>query len=65
MLIDLKSYTQMADFGDFRFPYRFDKLYSVESDFLIYRFETKGRLFFLADSPAAYTRSVKTSRARP
>ena len=34
-LIDLKRYTQMADFGDFRFPYRFEKLYSVESDSLI------------------------------
>ena len=26
-LIDLKSYTQMTDFRDFRYPYRFEKLY--------------------------------------
>ena len=29
-LIDLKSCTQMAGFGDFRFPYRFEKLYYDE-----------------------------------
>ena len=29
-LIDLKGYTQIADFEDFRFPYRFGKLYSAE-----------------------------------
>ena len=29
-LIDLKCYTQMADYRDFRFPYRFEKLYFDE-----------------------------------
>ena len=37
-LIDLKSYTKMADFGDFRFPYRFEKLCSMESDFRTYSY---------------------------
>ena len=37
-LINLKSYTQMADSEDFRFPYRFKKLYLVEVG-SPYRFE--------------------------
>ena len=41
-LIDLKSYTQIADFGDFRFPNGFDFLVDLKgyimrkSDFLIH-----------------------------
>ena len=29
-VIDLKSFTQMTDFRDFRYPYRFETLYCVE-----------------------------------
>ena len=45
-LIDLKGYAQMVDFEDFRFPYRFEKLYSAGARFP-YRFETCAKMITL------------------